>query len=498
MDLVHHSASELLQRMTGGSVTAVEVCQAFLQQIDQHDRQVGAFLHVDSDQVLQQAADIDRRRQADQPVGGLAGLPVAIKDAICTQGTPTTCGSKMLKGFTPPYDATVVARLRQADAILLGKTNLDEFAMGGSTENSALGQTTNPWDASRVPGGSSGGAAACVAARMAPLSLGSDTGGSIRQPASFCGVTGLKPTYGRVSRYGLIAFASSLDQIGPLANSVEDTALLLNVIAGIDPRDATSAPHDVPDYAAALRQPLTGVTLGVVQQHFGDGLDAQVQSAIEESIRVYKSLGARIVDASLPHSEYGIATYYIIAPSEASSNLARYDGAHFGHRTTDHSRSADQSALVSMYSRSRSEGFGPEVKRRIMLGTFALSSGYMDAYYLKALKVRRLIRQDYDNEFEKVDFLIGPVCPTAAFPLGERADDPLAMYLGDICTVTTNLAGIAGISIPCGFTDSGLPIGLQIQARPFDEVRLLQIAHMYQQQTDWHQRLPTLGTGQEE
>jgi aspartyl-tRNA(Asn)/glutamyl-tRNA(Gln) amidotransferase subunit A len=414
----------------------------------------------------------------------------------------------MLQSFIPPYDATVVARLQAADAVLLGKTNLDEFAMGGSTESSALGTTRNPWDLDRVPGGSSGGAAACVAARMAPLSVGTDTGGSIRQPAAFCNVVGLKPTYGRVSRYGLVAFASSLDQIGPLAASVEDTALLLQALAGDDPLDATTAPVAVPAYGETVRQPLKGLRLGLIQEHFAEGLDAEVAEVVQAAVDVFTSLGAQIVDVSLPHSRYGIATYYILAPCEASSNLARYDGVHYGHRCdlsqmmAELSRERQASAagqpppdidtpLVRMYRQSRSEGFGPEVKRRIMLGTYALSAGYYDAYYLKALQVRRLIRQDYDAAFERVDFLVGPVTPTPAFRRGERIDDPLAMYLGDLYTVTTNLAGVAGLSLPAGMTGQGLPVGLQLQARPFDEERLLRAGYMFQQETDWHRRSPS-------
>ncbi len=492
MSLVHKSATALLSEMQSGSVSSTEVCTAFLDQIDAHDEKIGAFLRVDRESVLAKAADVDSRRSAGGALGLLAGLPVAVKDLLCTKGQPTTCASKMLEEFVPTYDATVIEKLDSADAIVIGKTNMDEFAMGGSTENSALGQTKNPWDTSRVPGGSSGGAAACVAAKMAPLSLGSDTGGSIRQPASFCGVTGLKPTYGRVSRYGLVAFASSLDQIGPLASSVEDTALLLQAIAGSDERDATCAPNEVPEYTATVAKPLEGLKLGIVKEHFAEGLDSEVGDCVTAAIDVYKALGASVVDIELPHSKYGIATYYIIAPSEASGNLARYDGAHYGYRTSDTSPVEGEGPLVTMYRRSRSEALGPEVKRRIMLGTYALSAGYYDAYYVKALKVRRLIRQDYDAAFEKVDFLVGPVSPTAAFGIGELSDDPLSMYLGDLYTVTTNLAGVAGLSVPCGFTKSGLPVGLQLQARPFDEERLLRAGHMYQSATDWHTKTPTV------
>jgi aspartyl-tRNA(Asn)/glutamyl-tRNA(Gln) amidotransferase subunit A len=419
----------------------------------------------------------------------------------------------MLEQFRPPYDATVITRLRQADAVLVGKTNMDEFAMGGSTENSAFQITRNPWDLARIPGGSSGGAAACVAARMAPLSVGSDTGGSIRQPAALCGVTGLKPTYGRVSRYGLVAFASSLDQVGPLAQTAEDAALLLEVLAGYDPKDSTSVDRPVPAYTQSIRQPLEGLRIGLVREHFGEGLDGEVESAVREALEVYRSLGAAVREVSMPHSKYAVATYYIIAPCEASSNLARYDGVHFGFRTDERQMLAELEAerrelerlgaqrrladldnpLIRMFRRTRSEGFGPEVKRRIMLGTYALSAGYYDAYYLKALKVRRLIRQDYDRAFGEVDLIAGPVAPTPAYPIGEKINDPLAMYLFDLYTVSTNLAGLPGISIPCGFSSQGLPIGLQLQAPPFEEERLLRAAHMFQQATDWHTPRPEMG-----
>lgn len=513
MTLLQTAASELLRDLEARRVSSRELTEAYLAQIEKHDGQVKAFLHVDREGALAQAKDIDDRRAAGKPVGKLAGLPVAIKDVLCTKGVVTTCGSKMLENFKPPYDATVIAKLKAADAVLIGKTNMDEFAMGGSTENSAFFKTRNPWDLERVPGGSSGGAAACLAASMAPLSIGTDTGGSIRQPAAFCGVTGLKPTYGRVSRYGLVAFASSLDQIGPMAASAKDTALLLDAIAGHDPLDSTSVPLDVPNYSASIDQPLAGLKLGRVKEHFGPGLDPEIEAAVNEAIRVFTGLGATVVDISLPHSKYGISTYYIIAPSEASSNLARYDGVHFGYRTDEKAMLAELEAeqkqlaaagderglknldtsLIRMYRKSRAEGFGPEVKRRIMLGTYTLSAGYYDAYYLKALKVRRLIRGDYDKAFEQVDFIIGPTTPSPAFKLGEKTDDPLSMYLEDLYTVTANLAGIGGMSIPCGLTKAGLPIGLQLQCRPFDEERLLRAGHMFQQATDWHTKRPKLG-----
>ena len=506
MTLIDRTATDHLDDLTAGRISSVELTRAYLDQIDRHEERVRAFLRVNRESALAQAEEIDRRRVAGQPLGRLAGLPVAIKDVLCTQGEPTTCGSRMLENFRPPYDATVIARLKAADAVLIGKTNMDEFAMGGSNENSAFHPTHNPWDLSRIPGGSSGGAAACVAARMAPLSVGTDTGGSVRCPAALCGISGLKPTYGRVSRYGLVAFASSLDQIGPLANTAEDMALLLEVLAGHDAADSTSVDLPVPQYTKTVRQPLAGLRLGMVREHFGEGLDAEVEAAVREAVRVYESLGAKVSWLSMPHSKYAVAVYYVIAPCEASSNLARYDGVHFGYRTDEKQMLADLQAerirlqksgdkaalanldnpLIRLYRRSRADGFGPEVKRRIMLGTYALSAGYYDAYYKKALQVRRLIRQDFDRAFEEVDLIIGPVTPTPAFKIGEKIDDPLAMYLFDLYTVSTNLAGIGALSIPCGFSSGGLPIGLHLQAPPFEEERLLRGAHMFQQATDWH------------
>ena len=512
MALIDQTATELLAQLTSGQITSVELTRALLEQIGRHDGAVKAFLRVDSQAALARAEQIDCKRSAGEPLGRLGGLPVAVKDLLCTRGEPTTCASRILENFRPPYDATVIARLEAADAVLLGKTNMDEFAMGGSNENSAFQITRNPWDLKRIPGGSSGGAAACVAARMAPLSVGSDTGGSIRCPAALCGVTGLKPTYGRVSRNGLVAFASSLDQIGPLARTAEDTALLLEVLAGYDPADSTSIDLPVPEYLQTVKQPLTGLRIGLVAEHFGEGLDPQVERAVREAVAVYRSLGAAVKEISLPHSKYAVATYYIIAPSEASSNLARYDAAHYGYRTDVKQMAAELEAqrkqlgaagdrhglddlddpLIRMYRRSRAEGFGPEVKRRIMLGTYALSAGYYEAYYKKALKVRRLIREDFDRAFGQVDLIAGPVTPTPAYKIGEKIDDPLSMYLFDLYTASTNLAGIAGISIPCGFSAEGLPIGLHLQAPPFEEERLLRGAYMFQQATDWHRRKPSL------
>ena len=496
MQPLEMSAVDLVAALRQGDITAVECATAFLDRIEATNGTINAFLAVDRAGALARAADIDARRKAGKPLGSLAGLPVALKDVLCTTDMPTTCASKMLQGFRPPYDADVVARLRQADAVFVGKTNMDEFAMGGSNENSAFGPVRNPWDLSRAPGGSSGGSAACVAADMAPVAIGSDTGGSIRQPAGLCGITGLKPTYGRVSRRGLVAFASSLDQIGPMARSAADCALIMETIAGHDPGDSTSLAVDVPRYTDLLDKPLAGVRIGRVPEHYAEGLDPEVAKGVEEAFAVLKAAGATVHDVKLPHAKYGIPTYYLIAPCEASSNLARYDGAHYGHRAKEVGHRAPgqaggfESPLVEMYCRSRAEGFGPEVKRRIMLGTYALSAGYYDAYYAKALRVRRLIRQDYLDAFQSVDLIGGPVSATPAFKLGEKTDDPLAMYLVDLYTVGTNLAGVGGISFPCGFTKSGLPIGFQLQAPPLAEPLLLQAADRFQRLTDWHRRRP--------
>lgn len=512
MTHVDATACQMAADLKSGEVAAVELAQSSLDRIARVDAEVGAFLTVDADRALAQASDIDERRRKGQPVGPLAGLPVAVKDVLCDVDVRTTCASRMLENFSAPYDATVVARLKAADAVLIGRTNMDEFAMGGSTENSAFQVTRNPWDRQRAPGGSSGGAAACVAAEMVPLSIGTDTGGSIRQPAGLCGVVGLKPTYGRVSRFGLVAFASSLDQVGPLARTTGDAALLLEAIAGHDPQDSTSLNEATPAYSQTYDRPVEGLRIGVVREHFAAGLDGEVESAVRAAINEFEKLGAEVVEISLPHSKYAVAAYYVIAPSEASSNLARYDGVHYGYRTDEAEMLAalakerkalaaegDQqglddldTALVRMYRKSRAEGFGPEVKRRIMVGTYALSAGYYDAYYLKALKVRRLIRQDFDQAFAKVDVIAGPVTPTPAFELGAMVDDPLAMYLVDLYTVSANLAGLPGLSLPCGFSNAGLPIGMQLQAPPLAEERLLQAAHMFEQATPWHQKRPSL------
>ncbi len=484
--MIERTASELLSLLARGELTSEALTGAFLQAIRQRDPQVKAFLAVHEPAALEQARAVDARRRRGEPLGMLAGVPVAVKDVLCTAGQPTTCGSKMLHNFVPPYDAHVITRLQQADAVLIGKTNMDEFAMGSSTENSAYQTTRNPWDRERIPGGSSGGSAAAVAACEVPLALGSDTGGSIRQPASFCGIVGMKPTYGRVSRYGLVAFASSLDQIGPFAHDIRDAALLLEVIAGHDHRDSTSVDKPVPSYSQTVEQPVQPLTIGVAREYFGAGLDPEVEQSIRAALKVYEKLGANIREVSLPHTPYAIAVYYLVATAEASSNLARYDGVHYGHRASTFDN------LIDMYARSRGEGFGTEVKRRIMLGTYALSSGYKDAYYLKALKVRRLIKEDFDQAFASCDVVMGPTAPTPAFRIGEKIDNPLAMYLGDIYTISCNLTGMAGISIPCGFTQAELPIGLQILGPPFEEEKLLRIARMHERATDWHTRRPRL------
>jgi aspartyl-tRNA(Asn)/glutamyl-tRNA(Gln) amidotransferase subunit A len=455
-------------------ISAVAVADEFYARIKKEDAELGAFLTLCEDRAFAQAARIDEMAAAGEPLPPLAGVPVAIKDVMVTRGVRTTAASKILENFIPPYDCTAVARLEAAGAVMLGKLNCDEFAMGSSTENSAYRPVRNPRDKTRVPGGSSGGSAAAVAAGMAVATLGSDTGGSIRQPASFCGVVGLKPTYGRVSRYGLIAFASSLDHIGPFANSVKDAALVLRTIAGHDPMDSTSADVPVPDYVAEMEKPVRGLRVGVAQEYFGSGLDSDVKAAVAAAIQKLASLGCEIVPVSLPHTEYAIPAYYVVATAEASANLARYDGVRYGFRA----RGAR--TLGEMYRATRDGGFGMEVKRRIMLGTYALSAGYYDAYYLKAQKVRTLLTRDFDEAFTKVDVIAAPTAPTPAFKLGEKVDDPLAMYLADIYTVTANLAGIPGISVPCGESREGLPIGLQILGKHFDEATVLRVAAAYE------------------
>jgi aspartyl-tRNA(Asn)/glutamyl-tRNA(Gln) amidotransferase subunit A len=474
MDLNHLTIDAARSAIQERSTTSVALVESFYSRIQKEDSQIGAYLTLCKERAVEQAERMDRMAAEGKSLPPLGGIPIAIKDVMCTRGVRTTAGSKILENFVPPFTSTAVSRMENAGAVILGKLNCDEFAMGSSTENSAFHPVRNPRDTSRVPGGSSGGSAAAVAADMAVVTLGSDTGGSIRQPASFCGVVGLMPTYGRVSRYGLIAFASSLDHIGPLAKSVKDAATVLRAIAGRDPMDSTSADVPVPDYVAELDQPLPGLKIGVAKEYFGDGLDSEVRKAVEDAIQTLAKLGCEVIPISLPHSEYAIPAYYIVATAEASSNLARFDGVRYGYRTKN------ARTLSEMYRRSRDDGFGAEVKRRIMLGTYALSAGYYDAYYLKAQKVRTLITRDFDEAFKKVDAIVTPTSPTPAFKLGEKANDPLAMYLADIYTVTADLAGIPGISIPCGETREKLPIGLQILGRHFDEATILRLAHAYE------------------
>ena len=478
------SAKELRDKIKTGQSSSVEATKAVFERIAKIEPIIGAYISTFEEQALAKAQEIDDKIAAGEVVGELGGVPVAIKDNMCTTFGSTTCASKILENFHSPYNATVVDKLLTADAVIVGKTNLDEFAMGSSTENSGLAQTVNPWDKSRVPGGSSGGSAAAVAARLCFAALGSDTGGSIRQPASFCGVVGLKPTYGRVSRFGLVAYGSSLDQIGPITRTVGDCALMMNVIAGYDRADSTSIDEKtapVPDYLEKLDEPIEELKIAIVPE-FVCGADREVQKALRVALDVYKGLGAEIIEIEMPHLDYAIAAYYVIATAEASSNLARYDGVHYGHRTKN------PKDYIEVYSKSRAEGFGKEVKRRIMLGTYALSSGYYDAYYLKALKVRNLIRGDFTKAFQRCDCLMMPVSPTTAFKIGEKVDDPLKMYLSDVYTIAANLAGIPSISVPCGFDENNLPIGLQIMAPAFSEDKLLRIARMFEKETDWHRK----------
>ena len=477
---------EARERLRAGALSAQDLVRSYLGRIGSTDPRIRAYLTVTRETALAQAEGADRRLRKGEPLGPLEGIPLGIKDVICTKGVRTTCGSRILAEFVPPYDATAILRLQAAGGIVLGKTNMDEFAMGSSTENSAFAITRNPWDLDRVPGGSSGGSAAAVAADLCAGALGTDTGGSIRQPAALCGVVGLKPTYGRVSRYGLVAFASSLDQIGPIAKDVRDAALLLEVIAGHDPLDSTSADLPVPDYQAALGEGIEGLRIGVPDEYFVEGMDREVEGAVAEAARVLEKLGARMERISLPHTKYAVATYYLIAPAEASSNLARYDGVKYGLRVPG------GKDLVEMYGRTRAEGFGPEVKRRIMLGTYALSAGYYEAYYGKAQRVRTLIKQDFEAVFQEVDLVVTPTSPTAAFRLGEKTADPLSMYLSDIFTISANLSGLPAVSLPCGFTSRGLPIGLQLIGRAFDEATVLRGAYAYEQATEWPARRPTL------
>lgn len=485
MELYDLSIETLHHKLKTKEVSAVEITTAYLQRINAVEPRIGSFITVTGEQALADAAVADQRIAAGEGTL-LTGIPLALKDIFLTEGIRTTCGSRILDNFVPPYNATSWEKLRQQGVILLGKLNQDEFAMGSSTETSAFGVTRNPWNTDCIPGGSSGGSASALAARQATATLGTDTGGSIRQPASHCGCVGLKPTYGRVSRYGVIAYASSLDQVGPLARNVADCAIMLGAVAGHDPKDSTSVNLPVPDYRAALTGSVTGLKIGLPQEYYRHGLDADVQAAMDQAIAVYRTLGAEFVEVSLPHTDYAVAAYYLIATAEASSNLARYDGVRFGHR----SETAEN--LIDMMTKSRSEGFGPEVKRRIMLGTYALSSGYYDAYYLKAQKVRTLIMQDFTRALADVDLLLTPIAPTPAFKIGEKADDPLQMYLSDIFTIPVNLAGTCALSVPAGFSTGGLPIGVQLIGKPFGEECLLRAAHAFEQATDWHTRKAVL------
>ena len=483
--------SELSAKLASREVSAREATQACLDQIARVDGQIHAFISHDAADALAQADAADKiisqsGSGANRP---LLGIPIAIKDVLAVKNQPLNCGSKILGKFVSPYDATAIEKLIAAGAIVFGRLNMDEFAMGSSTENSAFGVTRNPWDITRIPGGSSGGSAAAVAADECIATLGTDTGGSIRQPAALCGCVGLKPTYGRISRYGLVAFASSLDQIGPFTKDVRDSATLMGVLSGVDPRDSTSVPQPVPDYVAALNGNIKGLKLGLPKEYMIGGIDPEVKAAVDAAVKQYEKLGAEIVEISLPHTDYAAATYYIIAPAEASANLARFDGIRYGARV-------DGSDPAELYSRTRGAGFGPEVKRRIILGTYVLSSGYYDAYYLRAQKVRTLIRNDFLKAFEKVDAIITPTTPTAAFKIGEKSDDPLQMYLSDIFTISCNLAGICGVSLPCGFTKSPkLPIGLQLLGKPFGEETMFKLAHAYEQSTAWHKEKPPLTAG---
>jgi aspartyl-tRNA(Asn)/glutamyl-tRNA(Gln) amidotransferase subunit A len=476
------SVRELQRGLRDRAFSSVELVEAFLARIEALEPDLNSLITVTRDRALTQARDADRRLSTGNE-GPLTGIPLVHKDIFCTRGVRTSCGSRMLDSWIAPYDATVVERLDDAGACLLGKTNMDEFAMGSSTENSFYGPTRNPWDRTRVPGGSSGGSAAAVAARLSPLATCTDTGGSIRQPAAMCGITGIKPTYGRVSRYGMVAFASSLDQGGILARSAEDAAFGLAAMAGFDPRDSTSIDRPVDDYPALLAEGLSGLRIGVPRQYFGQGLDAGVGDRVREALDAYQSLGATLVDVELPHADLGIPVYYVVAPAECSSNLSRYDGVRFGHRAEG------APDLLGMYKRTRSEGFGAEVKRRILVGTYVLSAGYYDAYYLKAQQLRRRISEDFQEAFAKVDVIMGPTAPGTAFPIGEKVDDPVTMYLCDVYTTGVNLAGLPAASVPVGFVD-GLPVGLHIIGNYFEEARLLNTAHQYQQASDWHMRTP--------
>jgi len=476
------TAHELIDLLSKKDISPIDICNNIINKIEKTEKDLNALAHFDKEKVLERCGNLKKGSRR----GALWGIPIFIKDNICVKDELTTCSSKILKGFRPPYNATVIEKLIAADTVLMGKTNMDEFAFGSSTETSCYGPTRNPWDQERIPGGSSGGSAAAVAGDEAIFSLGSDTGGSIRQPAGVCGVVGLKPTYGRVSRYGLIAFASSLDQIGPITKDVEDAAILLKTISGHDEMDSTSADMPISDYVSGIKKNIKGLKIGIPKEYFIEGMDKEVKDSIKAAIKKLESLGAFCEDTSLPHTEYAVSVYYLVATAEASSNLARFDGVQYGLRAEN------IKSIIDMYKKTRKEGFGDEAKRRIILGTFALSSGYYDAYYLKALKVRTLIKRDFDEVFKKFDAIVTPTSPTPAFKIGEKISDPLTMYLSDIFTISANLAGIPGMSIPCGFTKNNLPIGLQILGKPFDEETILRIAWNYEQNTDWHKKKPWL------
>ncbi len=480
--MINASLKELATALGAKQISSVELTQLFLDRINRLNPEINAYITLDADRSLAQAAAADALI-AQGKAGPLTGIPFAQKDIFCAQGWRTTCGSKMLENFVAPYDAHIISQFDNAGAVNLGKTNMDEFAMGSSNETSYFGKVQNPWDRARVPGGSSGGSAAAVAARLAPAATGTDTGGSIRQPASLCGLSGLKPTYGVCSRYGMIAFASSLDQAGPMAKSAEDLALMMNVMAGFDTRDSTSLQRDTEDYTRDLNQPLKGLRIGLPREYFADGLDAGVAKVVLDAIEQYRKLGAETVEVSLPNTQLSIPVYYVLAPAEASSNLSRYDGVRYGHRA------AEYTDLMDMYCKTRAEGFGAEVKRRIMVGTYVLSAGYYDAYYLKAQQLRRLIAQDFEQAFKQCDVIMGPAAPGTAFKTGEKTNDPVAMYLEDLYTIAVNLAGLPGMSVPAGFSN-GLPVGLQIIGNYFSEARMLNIGHQYQQVTDWHKQMP--------
>jgi aspartyl-tRNA(Asn)/glutamyl-tRNA(Gln) amidotransferase subunit A len=485
MELFKYTAHQLHEKLVSKEVSAVELTKAVLNRVDAVEKDVQAYITQTRDSALTQAEAVDNKIGQGQAISMLAGIPGALKDNMCTKGIKTTCASKILAGFVPPYNATVVEKLMAEDTVVIGKANMDEFAMGGSTENSGFFPTRNPWDLATVPGGSSGGSAAAVAAGEAIWALGSDTGGSIRQPAAYCGLVGMKPTYGRVSRYGLVAYASSLDQIGPITRDVTDCAHVLNIICGHDAKDSTSIRASVPDYTKSLVNDIKGLKIGLPREYFASGMDPEVERAINKAIEQLVGLGAEYTEISMPHTEYALSAYYLLAPAEASTNLARYDGVSFGQRV-------EGNDIIDMYKKTRSEFFGAEVKRRIMLGTYALSAGYQDAYYLKALKVRTLVKQDFDKAFQNVDVIITPTAPTTAFKIGEKTNDPLAMYLQDVCTIPVNLAGVPAVSIPCGFT-GGMPIGLQIIAKPLDEETLIRTAYTFEQNNDYHKSFASLG-----